>query len=724
MVTLFSITDECRQCKQQFVPRNRLQKYCSRECARPSTRNQARSTRRAEHRLDFIGVDGEGINTVNWYGAKRHTYVMLSVGSETLFNNGEELTYREIFPFLYNQFMVNSDACYVGFYLGYDFTMWLKDLPEDRARMLFTEDGKKKRSRKKSGGNPVPFPVYYGGWEFDILGMKRFKLRPTTVSTKKNPYKWLYVNDTGAFFQTSFLNVIEPTAKKWPTGAPCTAEEFEIVKRGKEHRADTIRNGDVSYAEEMAYYNRLENSILSRTMTILNDGFVNVGIRLKRDQYYGPGQAIQQWLGQKESEGKIVSRKQLEPIIPKPVIDAARASYYGGWFEITHHGHVPGISYEYDITSAYPHIMRGLPCLCGSWTISDDISRLPLDGITYVYATVSGSNRALGAMLLRNQKGNILRPHNATGWYLLSEIQAATYAGLLRQCKIEKWMHYNPCDHSPPLAEMDDLFQQRLAVGKATPTGKAIKLMLNSGYGKFAQSIGTPRFANPVYASLITSRCRTMILDAIASHPVGADSVLMIATDGIYFCMPHPTLKLSEQLGDWEMTEKQNLTLMKPGVYWDDKARVAIKDGKVAPIKSRGISAASLSANVERIDAEFRTLWQLDLSMPVPTLSIDVPFTIVSPKLALARNKWNTCGKVSYNDSRKDSATFEPKRQNPYISGPYIRSEPMSVPWGTISVPYAKSFGYHTDDDIYDEMLTPEGSVNDGIASVIEFGKT
>ena len=153
------------------------------------------------------------------------------------------------------------------------------------------------------------------------------------------------------------------------------------------------------------------------------------------------------------------------------------------------------------------------------------------------------------------------------------------------------WLEYEPCDCKPPLRGLAGLYDARLRVGKDTPTGKAYKLIYNSMYGKLAQSVGNPKFANSIYASLITAGCRTMILNAIATHPGRADDVLMVATDGVYFRSRHNDLAISNRLGGWSETRKENLTLFKPGVYWDDSARERIHLGKAPNFKSRGISA-------------------------------------------------------------------------------------------------------------------------------------
>ena len=49
-------------------------------------------------------------------------------------------------------------------------------------------------------------------------------------------------------------------------------------------------------------------------------------------------------------------------------MEAARMTYYGGWFETFVNGVIPGTSYAYDINSAYPYAISTLPCLlhCGA----------------------------------------------------------------------------------------------------------------------------------------------------------------------------------------------------------------------------------------------------------------------------------------------------------------------------------------------------------------------
>jgi hypothetical protein len=215
-----------------------------------------------------------------------------------------------------------------------------------------------------------------------------------------------------------------------------------------------------------------------------------------------------------------------------------------------------------------------------------------------------------------------------------------------------------------------------------------------------AQSIGQPKYANAVYASLITAGCRCMILDVIATHPLGADAVLMIATDGIYFSAPHPKIVPDhEALGQWTMTERRNLMLFKPGMYWDDATRELVRNGEFAKMtfKTRGVNREALAHKILATDDAFAAMkpggeW--------PSLAIEIPFQVISPHQALARNNWRRCGEVSNRRSITISADPTSKRVviAPGWSEPYEQQDPLR------STPYSAAFG---DETVPLDLLAP-----------------
>jgi len=664
---LLDIVTFCAGCGEPFTPtRSNQARCCRRGRNRGVNKHKARTRRRGEHDLEFVGVDGEGVTHDGV-----HDYVLLTVGTESLHLDGRALETERIFEFLWRQFLDRPDATFVGFYLGYDFGQWLKGLPANRAEALLSNHGLARR-RRTSRPHLPPFPVDWKGWQFDMLPMRRFKLR------ERGAESWLTICDVGPFFQSSFVSAIDPAAALEPI---CTAAEFATVKRGKEGRSSH------KFSKAMIRYNVLECDLLARLMTQQNRGLVSEGIKLKRNQWIGPGQAAQQWL----TNIKAPTGEAIREAVPQAFRDAAAAAYFGGWFEIFHHGPHAGRSWSYDINSAYPFIMSKLPCLLhGEFEELISIRRrtmTPLEidspGMVLVYAYVRGDHDLVGAALHRRPDGKVLRPLETEGWFWLAELQAAERAGFVEWIEISEGHRYTPCRHAPPLGDIADLYNGRLKVGKNTPAGRAKRLIYNSAYGKQAQSVGDPKFANAAYASLITAGCRTMILDAIAAHPRGAGDLLMVATDSVTFASPHPNLDLHQtRLGAWSESTHDNLSLFMPGVYWDDATR---KNLSRARLKSRGINARVLAGRIDRIDRA----WERYDRDGWPRLVLPVGFQMVSPRQALARGKWGLCGSVVTDGKRVISADPAHKRigAGPGRSAPWRRCDDLA------SAPYEGRFG-------------------------------
>lgn len=724
---------EC-PCGARFIASRKDRRFCSRNCQRASTRNCARSVKRANNEVEFIGVDGEGVGK-----GRNHKYVLIGCGDRQV-ENPQGLHWREILSFLYECFSERPSAVYVGFFLGYDFAQWFKSLPAERAWRIFTKAGY--AMRKRDGGKP-PLPVDVDDWQIDALpNLKRVRFRPAGAS------EWMYVCDAGPFFQTSLLKVIDP--KEWNVPV-VTPEEYELVKKGKEHRATAELDDD------MRYYNRLENDILARVMVRYNQGLTKAGVKLTRKQWFGPGQCSQKWLRNE----RIPTGDEIRATLPKGLHEFAIASYYAGWFEIPCHGYVPGELWEYDINSAYPYVMANLPCLLhGKWTHGRGPypDRKDTRTLTLVRARVEGSSTYLGAMLHRCQDGTRLcRPRRTAGHYWVHELDAARNAGLVDSVHVQEWWQYECCDCPPPLKGMERLYAQRLEIGKDTPEGKAYKLIYNSAYGKFAQSVGEPVFSNAIYASLITAGCRSMILDAIASHPLGAQGVAMVATDAVYFLRRHPTLSIGSGLGQWDEKKKKNVTLFKPGVYWDDKAREALAAGpNQSPVfKARGINSRDFARCLTRIDNHFKEwgkgwvpvvddemksdiAWALDSlgidpddpsvnasydSWDWPEVDFPVEFSMTTIGQALQWGKWEECGRVHHDVNTHQSAWDMTKRDPTSLYHDPVYKVWRTKNWqegGTLeSTPYDKTFGETFREEQWTEALTPDGPLSILFSSAI-----
>src|SRR6185437_16258359 len=71
---------------------------------------------------EWICLDGEG-ETIDGV----HRYVLLGVGNQQI-ENRDGLSWREIFTLI--ELFHKPRRAFCGFYLSYDFTQWLKTLPE------------------------------------------------------------------------------------------------------------------------------------------------------------------------------------------------------------------------------------------------------------------------------------------------------------------------------------------------------------------------------------------------------------------------------------------------------------------------------------------------------------------------------------------------------------------------------------------------------------------
>jgi hypothetical protein len=158
---------------------------------------------------------------------------------------------------------------------------------------------------------------------------------------------------------------------------------------------------------------------------------------------------------------------------------------------------------------------------------------------------------------------------------------------------IEAWIFESDDPDDRPFSFVKDLYTER-SRRKALGLGseKALKLALNSLYGKFAQQLGwsherperIPPYHDLLIAGYITSHCRAAVLRAALRAP---EDVIAFETDALFSTRPLP-LDLGAGLGQWEEIRFEWLAYAQSGVYWGDRA------GGVPVAKSRGIDKDSL----------------------------------------------------------------------------------------------------------------------------------
>jgi hypothetical protein len=613
---------------------------------RERSRRQAAAYRASHAKIrPFVGVDGEGGNI-----GGNHLYLLLRAGEHSV-ESDTGLKPLDCLRFLSE---LPSGPIYISYYFDYDVTMMLKGLPSGRLRRLLDREG---RLTAKDGTKlNQALPVEIGEYQIDYLPRKFFQVR-------RKGGKWVVINDISSFFQCSFVKALTD----WQI---TDSDTLADIQRGKDDRSNFG-----ALTDSTRRYNASECVLLAS----LGESFraVCVEAGYVPAKWQGPGYLA---VAMFRKHG-IPKTRELPPI-HTDVWQAANAAYYGGRFEVTGVGPIPGPIYQYDINSAYPDAIRQLPCLMhAQWFQGEH----PDAKFVLQYGRFEAKESSmLYAFPIRDKDGGIYFPAYGNGWYWQHEIRAARHQRFIVRRSLSL---VSKCG-CQPFDWIDEIYAERQRLGKAA-RGKVLKLGLNSLYGKTAQSIGGAPYANPVYASLITSLTRVKLAEAY--HSTSAckagfcgRNVFMLATDAV-FVSERLGLPTSKSLGEWDLeVHTGGMFIIQPGVYF------TIGETHNPP-KTRGLPQRAVDAHREQFENAYYDLVNAGNAVPV-----SVPLTcFIGLRQGLARNKPETVGtwvsvdkQVSYNWQTKRAPECLPLE-----SFGALRPLPLSGSTDLESVPYSKEIG-------------------------------
>lgn len=522
----------------------------------------------------FRGCDGEGYDDADG----RHQYRLLRVGRAVLHHEDDKpLSSLECLAFLTARTtLTHKQAVYVSFAFDYDTTMILRDLPPDVIREIMRSDDDPDDSGRSGR------LVEYEGYRIGYRPHKRLHVEDVHTGNT------IVIHDTFGFFQTSFVKALT----LWDIGTPDERAHIAALK--------AERSTFTAMTDTEIEYNRQECLLLEQLIGKVASLARSLGYSIS--PYEGSGNLAQSIM----CKHHVPERGDLD--LPDDVWKAATAAYYGGRFEISRIGHV-GDLHEYDIASAYPDAMRQLPCIRkehGYWRRHHPNHALIRPyGLARLYKVrYDTANSMWGPLPFRGDRGNICYPSSSTSWIWEPEYRAAVDGGHMLQV-LDSYVWIQTCSCPPPYAFVASLYDERRRIGK-DGKGLVLKLGLNSLYGKVAQSIGHPKYSNPVYAGLITSITRARMMEVCDRYP---DSVVMVATDGIYLTRPlDGSFDVVEKgkpasLGQWEHAIKRDVFVARPGIYWthDEEGVATLGD-----IRSRGINRRVLAEYAHDIELGFR----------------------------------------------------------------------------------------------------------------------
>lgn len=489
----------------------------------------------------FVAWDGEGIT---FPGERQQSYVLFGCSAGP-YLTARSLSTRECLELILDVEETNPDAIHVAFAFEYDVNMIIKDFTEDELRK-FKEFG----------------VVQWNEFRIEHIPRKWFTVSRGSKGTKTTAR----IFDVFTFYATSFANV----ARKYLPEEYRARMEAGKVMRGNDMAGwtwDNLHSLIIPYwQDEIQLMQRLVENL--RTLMLSED--------IHLSMWHGPGAVASFFLNKHKMEVNM-SRS-----IPEPVIQASAHAYAGGHFELFRMGHYEGPVYSYDINSAYPYALSHVPSLNGgTWehiTDFDTLSKLPKGDMAVFhiirdqYASAQNLDfHSMQPLFFRDGHGNMHYPLIVDGWYWDPEAELVWGDPTVRF--VEAYV-YHAESAERPFAWVADIYHRRkLLKAQNNPSELALKLAINSLYGKLAQRVGwnqekrlPPKWHQLEWAGWLTSYARAMLYRA-GIQASEQNALIAVETDGIYTTVPL-TLDIGTEWGQWKPETYKAITYVQNGVYW------------------------------------------------------------------------------------------------------------------------------------------------------------
>jgi hypothetical protein len=713
-----SVDDDFREQERERVKEWRLKN-------RDKTRAQKRKARSVKYHRPFVSINSEGQTYPDddvlydgvrypkhesclWGAATdddRPPFWLLAAGTRGL--DKQPLQAIQILDWLLSLPEQFGPAIFVMFSFGYDITQILKSLPYEKTWQIEKrETYPDKDGNKRAIGHAR---VFWKNYAISYIKGKSFDLRRLAdpqkpyIAGKLNAVTHIRIYDVFGFFQSSFSAVADSMVQS----GRATEEEADYLNamKGKRSNFATVR------IEEIQKYTTLELRLLARMMCDLRNGFDETGLHLRH------------WHGAGAEASALIEAEKLKEHFGSDIAalnisaqqEAAHHGYFGGRIELLKQGYVENVQLHiYDIASCYPAAMVELPSLAfGQW-INQDCGVFQANSLAELRKSIELTSPAsmfkikfqfpmyeqyhLDARkavfipfypLSYRQKGaGILFPANGYGWYMRDDVLAAIAwlerfvadfprprkrANQVTSFVIEEaWLfELQATDgvNKLPFSFVEELFRKRRRIkdeseqmGKYDIREKAIKLSLNSIYGKLAQSVGgaegkAPSVANPYYAAATTAYCRRRLLEAALLDP---HAIVSFATDGIVSTRPLTGLARVKRagdvvdLGDWEYSEANGGLFVMPGVYTYGKVALDEAGARtIEPVtKIRGGDAKKYAAKVkanhwliENVLAAWRKPFDPRKPETFPRIVAEYQKYITAGNALAARARWKLAGR-------------------------------------------------------------------------------
>jgi hypothetical protein len=621
----------------------------------------------------FVAIDGEGwsgsddpthrLRTMNWASATGEPHTLYEP---------QGISDKAAFDFILS---IPAHATIIGFGLGYDKTMWTKDIDDETLDQLI----RRREDRAYVSDGHVRYrPVEWGDYELEWLNTC-FKVR------RKGTKQFRTVWDVWPMYQGSFLKVI----RTWCHDL--TPEELRIVDEGKKGRNDIDKDPD-----EQMHYSHVECQLLAKVHTRFRQVLLDNGIKMR--SWYG-GSVAGAMLDLHKMQKHLPARQRIIETAPKPhyvyqyeeepeIIRQGidYAAYFGGRFENSVHGPVRQPVHEYDMKSAYPTALLDVPSLREVRYEHCTNRRKILNHPGWFLARVSykmPDDHLWGAFPLRTATALTFPTMGDGRWVWSPEVRSMATA-LPKNLRVhEAWLLHD--DGQRPFSFVRDYYDLRRELDSVWDgQGSPIKVGLNSLYGKCAQRGDAPRYQCLTWAGMITSHCRARLLDYLLTQP---DNIVATATDALYSLERIPELEgHAGNLGDWGHHEY-------PDGFFFVKAGQTISYDPEQRSRTRGVTNRNFQDALPVFEREWS---EYGTRTVVPVPQTRFCGARLGLRLPDRRGVW-------YEHVAKITMSELPKRRLPFMQGGLTRSLPTM---STLGEDWSDLTGEERDElvDKYDEI--------------------
>lgn len=520
----------------------------------------------------FIFWDGEGINLDG--PGKPQAYVLFGASSGeriTLSGTDSTLSFGDCAELILNVGRENPTAWHVGFGFDYDVNQIVRTLPFRYLQWL-----------NKNGS------VKWGPYRIAWRRGKSF----TISKFADNVAHSVTIYDIFSFFTCSFVKALQEHF----TGTEYD-ETISFIAAGKKRRkAFTLADLD---SEIIPYW----------------ESELRMGVELVskfRDLLYTANFPITQWYGPGAIASLVLKRNGIHDHMSETsqaVNLASQYAYAGGRFELFRIGRYVGPVWSIDINSAYPDAISLLPSLAGGEWVYQEINK-QADQVSYqdivpfamyhvelshpTYRIPFSPHTPPSPLFHRTTQGEMMFPWHTEGWYWGPEVRNLCHSSISKHTRIISGWIFHPLTNQKPFAFIRDMYAQRKEWKNAgRPEQLALKLAMNSIYGKLAQRVGwerkqsAPTWHQLEWAGFVTSYVRSHLWRTM--YQLGSD-IISVETDGIYVSKDPQSIGItaSDKLGDWSVKRYDEIIYLQSGTYW-------IREGDDWTSKYRGLDADSLT---------------------------------------------------------------------------------------------------------------------------------